>query len=164
MEQSHLPSSATGETDFAQGAPMDTSLLPRSFQQPHLAGFDNEVDASRLDSTLQDDAAATDARRPNSAMSQSNTLTPSRGGTLKKKQSLSRKGSLKRSTSTKSIGAGDTRSLRLADREKRAGAESDEMNSAFFTPVPTNGNPTEILANRFQGMRFPAPIMPQLRT
>ncbi|KAL9025056.1 MAG: hypothetical protein Q9196_006054 [Gyalolechia fulgens] len=27
------------------------------------------------------------------------------------------------------------------------------MNSAFFTPVPTTGSPTEILANRFQGWR-----------
>jgi hypothetical protein len=29
--------------------------------------------------------------------------------------------------------------------------EGDEMRSAFYTPVPTTGNPTEVLANRFLG-------------
>lgn len=149
MEQSHFSSGTTGTTDFAQGVPTDTSPLSRSIQQPHALHLDNGSDASRLGSTLHD--GATEAHRPTSAMSQSNTLTPSRGGTLKKKQSLIRKSSLKRSTSMKSIGAGDARSLRVADREKRADAEDDEMNSAFSVPVPTHGNPTEILANRFQG-------------
>lgn len=151
MEQSHFLSGTTVTADFAQGAPTDTSPLSRSIQQPQAMRLDDGSDASRLGSTLHDDAAAMDARRPTSVMSQSNTLTPSRGGTLKKKQSLSRKGSLKRSTSMKSIGAGDARSLRLADREKRADAGDDEMHSAFFVPVPTHGNPTDILANRFQG-------------
>lgn len=154
MEQSHFLSGTTGTADFAQGAPTDTSPLSRSIQQPHAMRLDDGSDTSRLEPTLHDDTAAMDVRRPTSAMSQSNTLTPSRGGTLKKKQSLSRKGSLKRSTSMRSIGAGDARSLRLADREKRADAADDEMNSAFFVPVPTHGNPTDILANRFQGRDF----------
>ncbi|SLM37125.1 Pleckstrin homology-like domain [Lasallia pustulata] len=148
MEQSHFPSGTTEAADFAQGGLTDTSPLSRLIQQPHLSRLDDGADGSRLGSTLQDGAAATDARRPTSAMSQSNTLTPSRGGTLKKKQSLSRRGSLKRSTSMKSIGAGDVR-----DRGKRADAEDDEMNSVFFIPVPTHGNPTDILANRFQAWR-----------
>ncbi len=33
-------------------------------------------------------------------------------------------------------------------------AHNSEMNNAFFTPVPTTGSPTEILAGRFQGLRF----------
>ena len=163
MEQSHFPSGSTGVADFAQGASTDTSPLSRSIQQPQPLRSEDGTDAIRLGSTLHDGAAAPDAHRPTSAMSQSNTLTPSRGGTLKKKQSLSRKGSLKRSTSMKSIGAGDAKSLRLADREKRADAEDDEMNSAFFVPVPTHGNPTEILANRFQGRVSQLPSWRSLR-
>ena len=151
MEQSHFPSGTTEMADFAQGAPTDSSPLSRSIQQPHLLRPDDGTDSSRLGSTVNDSHAAADTRRPASAMSQSNTLTPSRGGTLKKKQSLSRRGSLKRSTSMKSVGAGDARNLRLVDGEKRADAEDNEMNSAFYIPVPTHGNPTDILANRFQG-------------
>jgi hypothetical protein len=75
-------------------------------------------------------------------------VTPSRSGTLKKKASLKRGGSLKRSN------AGSVRSLNLGEKEKYSGAVAtdEQMSSAFFTPVPTSGNPTEILANRFQGM------------
>lgn len=29
--------------------------------------------------------------------------------------------------------------------------QHSQMNDAFFTPVPTTGSPTEILASRFQG-------------
>lgn len=82
------------------------------------------------------------------SMSQSQTLTPSRGGTLKKRQSLSRKNSLKRSGSRKDSRPGSVKSLTFAEDVVGLGSE---MNSAFFTPVPTTGNPTDILANRFQG-------------
>ena len=80
-------------------------------------------------------------------MSQSHTLTPSRGGTLKKRQSLSRKNSLKRSGSRKGSRPGSVRSSSFADGVEGYGSE---MNSAFYTPVPTTGTPTEILAERFQ--------------
>lgn len=89
-----------------------------------------------------------DTHNATSTMSQSQTLTPSRGGTLKKRQSLSRKNSLKRSGSRKDSRPGSVQSLTLADD---VGGHGSEMNSAFFTPVPTTGSPTEILANRFQG-------------
>lgn len=87
-------------------------------------------------------------QRSNSQMSQSNTYTPSRGGTLKKKSSLHKTGSVKRSGSRKSSFAGSVRSMRLGDKEKY---EPPEHNSAFYCPVPTNVSPTELLANRFQG-------------
>ena len=80
--------------------------------------------------------------------SQSHTLTPSHAGTLKKRQSLGQKNSLKRSGSRKHSHAGSVRSLTVADD---VDANGSEMNSAFFTPVPTTGSPTDILANRFQG-------------
>ena len=88
--------------------------------------------------------------RPDTAMSQSQTLTPSRGGTLKKKNSLKRGASLKRSGSRKSLAAGSVKSLALGDKEKYSGSD---VFSAFSTPVPTHGQPTEILANRFQDWR-----------
>lgn len=94
-------------------------------------------------------AGGNDLSRANSTMSQTHTLTPSRGGTLKKRQSLSRKNSLKRSGSKKGSRPGSVRSLTFADDVNGHGSE---MNSAFYTPVPTTGTPTEILANRFQGM------------
>ena len=141
----HQPGDATygasGATDFAEnnphGALIDSSPLSQSaaYQQ-------NEMD------TMVDGGGLT---RPESQMSQSQTLLPSRGGTLKKRGSLKKSGSIKRSLSRRSSYAGSVRSLSLGEKEKYAGNE--EMKSAFYTPVPTSGNPTEMLANRFQGKR-----------
>lgn len=50
--------------------------------------------------------------------------------------------------------AGSVRSLSLGDREKYHSDGVDDVNSAFMVPIPTTGNPTEVLANRFQGMVF----------
>lgn len=47
--------------------------------------------------------------------------------------------------------AGSVRSLNLGDKEKY-GVDADDANSAFLIPIPTNGNPTDTLANRFQCM------------
>lgn len=71
----------------------------------------------------------------------------SRSNTLKKKNSLSRKTSLKRSSSRKSLKAGSIKGAPTTD-----GTQDHHYNSAFYTPIPTTGAPTEILANRFQGM------------
>lgn len=78
-------------------------------------------------SEIKDD----DMRRAESDMSQSHTLTPSRGGTLKKRKSLTRKDSLKRSGSRKTSRPGSVRGLTFADDVDGQGSE---MNSAFFTP------------------------------
>jgi hypothetical protein len=72
--------------------------------------------------------------------------TLSRGNTLKKKASLRRTGSLKRSSSRRSMKAGSVRSLAL-----QSTTDQDEIQSAFYCPVPTAGSPTDVLANRFQG-------------
>ncbi len=98
-----------------------------------------------------------DTHHATSTMSQSHTLTPSRGGTLKKRQSISRKNSLKRSGSRKNSRPGSVKSLTFADD---VGGHGSEMNSAFFTPVPTTGSPTDMLANRFQGKLLYAPVKP----
>ncbi|ORY67083.1 uncharacterized protein BCR38DRAFT_482722 [Pseudomassariella vexata] len=75
-------------------------------------------------------------------------ISLSRGNTLKKKSSLRKSGSLKRSSSRRSMKAGSVRSLAL-----QSSHEIDEAHSAFYCPVPTTGNPTETLANRFQAWR-----------
>lgn len=55
---------------------------------------------------------------------------------------------MKRSSSRRSSRAGSVRSLAL-----QPAGDTDETHSAFYSPVPTTGNPTEILANRFQAWR-----------
>ncbi|KAL4776339.1 hypothetical protein BDW60DRAFT_82247 [Aspergillus nidulans var. acristatus] len=92
-------------------------------------------------------------QRSASAMSHSRAATPTRSGTLKKKSSLSKRGSLRRSGSRRSMRAGSVRSLALGDREKYAVDGEEDVNSAFYIPVPTSGNPTEVLAERFQAWR-----------
>lgn len=76
-------------------------------------------------------------------------ISLSRGNTLKKKGSLrrssSRTGSIMRSSSRRSMKAGSVRSLAL-----QSSHEPDEASSAFYCPIPTTGNPTEVLCNRFQ--------------
>lgn len=136
---------ATAAEDYAQGAPNETSMLSHTDQSQDLG-------AGQRGSTLVDNAAGggEGMQRSNSTMSQSHTLTPSRGGTLKKRRSLSKKGSVKRSGSQRSSYAGSTKGLTTGDASYDD-ADNEEMNSAFFVPVPTTGSPTEILANRFQG-------------
>lgn len=135
--------------DFTQGAPDAVSPLSQSALQTQPGNPNEEFEPIQQGhSAFSDDAGL---RRANSTKSQSHTLTPSRGGTLKKKRSLSRKGSLKRSGSRKNSLPGSVRGLGFDGQEEYVGENASEMNNAFFTPVPTSGNPTEILANRFQG-------------
>lgn len=61
---------------------------------------------------------------------------------------------MRRSGSKRSLRAGSVRSLVLGDKEKYSVDGAEDQNSAFYIPVPTNGNPTEVLADRFQGMAF----------
>ena len=72
------------------------------------------------------------------------TATPSRGGTLKKRGSLKKRASLGRSGSKRSMRAGSMKNFRDPD---------DDFHSIFATPVPTTGSPTELLGDRFQGKR-----------
>lgn len=39
--------------------------------------------------------------------------------------------------------------MKLGEKEKYEPTE--EQNSAFYCPVPLSGNPTDLLADRFQG-------------
>lgn len=128
-----------GATGFPQGVsnPLPHSSLHNQSTQP--------VENATVEHSESTTFEESDTHHATSTMSQSHTLTPSRGGTLKKRQSLSRKNSLKRSGSRKTE---SVKSLTFADD---VDGQASEMNSAFFTPVPTSGSPTDILANRFQG-------------
>lgn len=136
---------STAAADFGStpGNPSTSSPLSQSVAQQNYGRFNEEWDASQRGSSIVDGPM----QRTNSMLSQGDSIMPSRAGTLKKKSSLKRTGSLKRSGSRRSSRAGSVRSLAL-----QPAGDIDEMQSAFYSPVPTSGNPTEILANRFQGM------------
>ncbi|MCJ1310981.1 hypothetical protein MMC25_004650 [Agyrium rufum] len=157
MERSQLGPSGSGEPFPTHGAPTDSSPLSQPVrQQGGNLLSDNQPESQRNSTLLDDetDAQDGDMNRADSALSQSNTLLPSRGGTLKKKQSLKKSNSLvRRSGSRRSLRAGSVQSLALGEKEKSADGQGDEFNSAFYTPVPTTGNPTEVLAARFQAWR-----------
>ena len=72
----------------------------------------------------------------------------SRNSTLMKRNSMRRTTSLKRSGSKRSLKAGSIKGF----GDEEGGADAD-YNSVFFTPIPTTGSPTELLANRFQAWR-----------
>ena len=124
-----------GNLDIDQaGGPRPTSALSGHNDESHITAAEPPSSLVRSDSRL----------------SQQQTALPSRGGTLKKKSSMKRTGSLGRTASRKSSYAGSVRSMKLGEKEKYE--ETPESNSAFYCPVPTQGNPTELLATRFQGM------------
>jgi hypothetical protein len=110
--------------------------------------FEEDFDArTRGSSVLDGDIpprSASRASRTSTTLNQGSA--PSRSGTLKKKGSVKRSGSLKRSGSRKSMHAGSIRGVTIDDQERGY----DREDSVFYTPVPTKGSPTEILAERFQ--------------
>ncbi|KAJ9637612.1 uncharacterized protein PV06_09432 [Exophiala oligosperma] len=122
----------------------------------HPSSYPNDPGAMSQTGLVHDGEAVTGEGAPmlprsNSQMSGSQSQVPSRGGTLKKKPSLHKSASLRRTASKRSSYAGSVRSMKLGEREKYG--ETEETNSVFYCPVPTSGNPTEILANRFQAWR-----------
>ncbi|KAL2151537.1 hypothetical protein VTH82DRAFT_6635 [Thermothelomyces myriococcoides] len=112
-----------------------------------------EWDANQRGDSVVDGAVQGNMQRTSSNPADANgihgdTISLSRGNTLRKKASVRRSGSLKRSGSRRSMKAGSVRSLAL-----QSASDQDEMHSAFYCPVPTSANPTEALANRFQAWR-----------
>jgi hypothetical protein len=141
---SHLNMEAT---DFG-AKPTDPSPLSQSLQPQHsqrLGRFEEDFDARTRGSSVLGDGEL-----PQRSTSRASTLNqgaaPSRSGTLKKRSSVKRGASLKRSGSRRSTHAGSIRGVSIDDEER-----GSRHNSVFYTPVPTTGSPTDILANRFQG-------------
>ncbi|KAF2717871.1 hypothetical protein K431DRAFT_288211 [Polychaeton citri CBS 116435] len=147
----------SGISDFAHGNPSATlsSPLSQSLQPQnnsygvHQGNFHEDLDASQHGSSVAGDD---EGRALNRSASTASTAVapqqgvPSRNNTLKKKGSIRRNASLKRSSSKKSLKAGSIKGVHTAK-------DADNFNSVFFTPIPTTGTPTEILANRFQAWR-----------
>lgn len=138
--------------DFAQGNPDASSQLSQSMGTHQGPGaFHEDFDASQRGSSIVDGGGGsgggdTGLARANSSASTAVQATPTKNNTLKKKSSIKRTTSLKRSSSKRSLKAGSLAGF--------GGVNSDQKyNSAFSTPVPTSGTPTEILANRFQAWR-----------
>ena len=137
------PNSFAGTSSYQYGSgALDSS------QVPHNPRFKEDFDTVSHRSSVFDRPGV---QRSVSTMSHVQSPSPSNSSALRKKASLSKKGSLRRNGSRRSMRAGSVRSLSLGDREKYHTDGSDDVNSAFLTPVPTNGNPTEVLANRFGG-------------
>ena len=116
-------------SDFAQGHANPSSPLSVAD-----TGGPSEVHGSSITPT-DDVTAATTV-----------SATPSRRNTLSKRNSVRRASSLKRSKSSRSLKAGSLAGFGGVDTNQ-------EYNSAFSTPIPTQGSPTDILANRFQAWR-----------
>jgi hypothetical protein len=138
-----------GTNDFVTtpANPMDSSPLSQSLQHSdsqRRGRFEETFDARTRGPSVLGDGEA-----PQRSSSRASTLNqgaaPSRSGTLKKRSSVKRSASLKRSGSRRSH-AGSIRGVSIDDDQRV------RHNSVFYTPVPTSGSPTEILANRFQGM------------
>ncbi|KAJ5172902.1 hypothetical protein N7492_005495 [Penicillium capsulatum] len=148
VRSSSRPSSYAGNSSafhYGHGA------LEQS-QLPHNPRFREDFDTASRRSSLMMDGPVTVQRSASQVSRHSAAPAPSRSGTLRKKASLSKKGSLRRNGSRRSMRAGSVRSLSLGEREKYNDGPED-VNSAFAVPIPTDGNPTEVLANRFQAWR-----------
>lgn len=151
------PASGVAGADFAStpGHPTDSSPLSHSMQQGTYMGSGRFDDLDDRGSSVHDletaglqrTASAASSRGAGDGGAVGGLGGVSRNNTLKKKGSISRKSSLKRSSSRRSIHAGSIKGVGMDGEAVR----DSGMNSVFYTPVPTAGAPTDILANRFQG-------------
>lgn len=136
----------TGVSDFAQAHPSQTSPISQSAGQQHGGAFTDDTSASQHGSPVAGDGATGRFRSTSNASTAVQAQAPSRSNTLKKKSSVRRTGSLKYSASKRGVDAGSVKGYNGARSEQ-------DYNSVFHTPIPTQGSPTEVLANRFQGWR-----------
>ncbi|POS88339.1 hypothetical protein EPUL_000007 [Erysiphe pulchra] len=104
--------------------------------------FNDELDASRLGGSI---TYGTTQMSSSPKLPENRPLSP-RGSILK--TSFHRGSIIKKSPSRRSSRAGSVHSL-----VHQGGDGIDEKDSIFFSPIPTNGNPTELLVTRFQSWR-----------
>ncbi|KAJ5898874.1 hypothetical protein N7495_003618 [Penicillium taxi] len=167
MAMAARPQTPVQDAYFAQSTdPIPAVTLRRGFgslrsSRPNsYAGNSSNfaLDQSRISREIETPRSSLALERPSglrrsvSQMSHVRSTTPSRSSFLGKKNSLSKKSSIRRNGSRRSLRAGSVRSLSLGDREKYADGVEDP-NSVFAVPIPTTGNPTEALASRFQAWR-----------
>ncbi|KAM0456878.1 hypothetical protein ACHAPV_007169 [Trichoderma viride] len=169
-QRSRRPLSYQPQPTYLDAGGRSNTSSPHRRQSPVPGRFTEEWDASQRGSSILDNRRGRDSPVMSSsgagpaaigtaAMQRSSSVNsyaagddrglPQRGNTLKKKASLRRSGtgSLVRSSSRRSARAGSVKSLMLQT------ADANELQSAFYCPVPTTGNPTDVLAGRFQTWR-----------
>ncbi|KAK8162937.1 hypothetical protein IWX90DRAFT_436717 [Phyllosticta citrichinensis] len=141
--------SPTGPDSAAatETSPLSQSLTPHRLPGP--GRFNEEFDASQRGSSILDGDGIHRSASRASQRSSGAAGGVSRSGTLKKKNSVSRRTSVRRSGSRRSMHAGSIKGIAVQDDSK----SPDSFNNVFYTPVPTSGTPTDILANRFQAWR-----------
>ncbi|KAK8181963.1 hypothetical protein HDK77DRAFT_454742 [Phyllosticta capitalensis] len=146
LSRGHRPSPNSGPDSTAA---MDSSPLSQTLAPHQLPGrFNEDFDASQRGSSILDgDGINRSASR--ASQRSAGAAAVSRSGTLKKKNSVSRRTSIRRSGSRRSMHAGSIKGISVQDDSK----SPDSFNNVFYTPVPTSGTPTDILANRFQAWR-----------
>ncbi|CAK7269613.1 phosphatidylinositol 4,5-bisphosphate-binding protein [Sporothrix epigloea] len=143
----HSEAAATGGNNLGANAISSSYNHGTGGASAHVGRFAENWDASQRGSSIVD-GDGDNGSHSDGGVSGTSAQLPTRGNTLKKKSSLRRGNSLHRSGSRRSMKAGSVRSLALQSR-----SDADESQSAFYCPVPTKGNPTELLANRFQAWR-----------
>lgn len=151
-----------------------SSTVSRSPNQSHSTS--TTMNNSSNNNNLNIPTAQTTPRRSSSAMEHYSDLeylrspsrasdaylspgSVSRSGTLKKRASMRQAGS-----PGAGAGAGGNSSLKRMGSTKsvpRAGGglDRDTFYSAFYTPVPTSGSPTDRLVDRFSGMYSEVPYV-----
>ncbi|RFU73547.1 ph domain [Trichoderma arundinaceum] len=168
-QKSRRPLSYQPQPTYLDPGRRSNTSSPHRRPSPIPGRFTEEWDASQRGSSILDSrrgqgspVMSGSAAPGSAAMQRSNSVNsyaagddralPQRGNTLKKKASLRRSGtgtgSMVRSSSRRSARAGSVKSLAL-----QTATDPDELHSAFFCPVPTNGSPTDVLAARFQTWR-----------
>lgn len=154
--QNHQPRTSYLEHDSqANSHEYGASFPDNQHPDPPSGRFTEEWDASQRGSSIVDGHRSKNkltmqrAASVTSYAAGDDTNLPIRSNTLKKKGSVRRTSSLGRSASRRSNRAGSVRSLAL-----QSSLDPDEAHSVFFCPVPTSGNPTSALADRFQCKYF----------
>lgn len=152
LRQSYHEPQFDGQNTYAPALDGSSQAQYQS-QQGH---FVEEWDATQRGSSIIDgpNGHHHDATQPADTMSynpgddQQQLAMANRGNSLKKKSSTRRTLSLRRSGSRRSMRAGSVKSLAL-----NPASDPNEAHSAFYCPVPTSGNPTQVLIDRFQSWR-----------
>ncbi|KAH6606250.1 ph domain, partial [Trichoderma cornu-damae] len=166
-QKSRRPLSYQPQPTYLDPGRRSNTSSPHRRPSPIPGRFTEEWDASQRASSVVDNrpgqgspvmsgpaapgpAAAQRSNSVSSYAAGDDRALPQRGNTLKKKASVRRSGtgSVVRSSSRRSARAGSVKSLAL-----QTATDPDELHSAFYCPVPTNGSPTDVLAARFQTWR-----------
>ncbi|CCU74985.1 PH and RecN domain protein [Blumeria hordei DH14] len=138
------PKTSNAAPDFEVTLPSQHHGVKSPSTTKSVGRFHEEMDISQRASSFGEILP----QKPCSVMPESVGSPIAPRATLKKSATIRRSHSVKRSPSCRSSRAGSVRSVAPQIEE-----DLGQAYSAFYSPVPTSGNPTEALANRFQAWR-----------